>query len=231
MTKKEDQNQSESEDTTAPFESSVRATRATGKTEFPKPDQSTGNFSKGNFSKGGSSERDLFFRAIEIEDPVEREHYLKMNCSDDKLRDGVIELLREHDSDSELVIDHSLFNSRHANAIAAEVREPGTSFGPYTLEKLLGEGGMGEVWLAKQSAPVSRQVALKLVRSGRETPGILNRFETERQALAAMDHPNIARVLDADSTPAGRPYFVMELVNGQALNDFCDAARLYHNSR
>ncbi len=98
--------------------------------------------------------------------------------------------------------------------------------GRYTLQQLIGEGGMGEVWVAKQTEPVKRKVALKLIKPGMDSRAVLQRFEQERQALALMDHPNIARVLDGGLTPSGQPFFVMELVNGLALTKFCDEARL-----
>ena len=96
------------------------------------------------------------------------------------------------------------------------------SIGVYRLVKLLGEGGMGEVWLAEQSEPIHRAVALKLIKAGMDTKTVIARFESERQALALMDHPNIARVFDGGSTPEGRPYFVMEFVPGIAINRYCD---------
>src|SRR5205085_413286 len=90
--------------------------------------------------------------------------------------------------------------------------------GRYTLVEMIGEGGMGEVWVAKQSEPVKRRVALKLIKAGMDTRAVLQRFEAERQALALMQHPNIAQVLDGGMTEQRRPFFVMELVNGLALN-------------
>jgi eukaryotic-like serine/threonine-protein kinase len=103
--------------------------------------------------------------------------------------------------------------------------------GRYTLQEKIGEGGMGAVWVAKQSEPVKRRVALKLIKTGMDSRAVLQRFEQERQALAMMDHPNIARVFDGGLTPTGQPFFVMELVNGLALNRFCDEARLTPRER
>src|SRR5690348_18019521 len=102
---------------------------------------------------------------------------------------------------------------------------PGTTerIGPYRILKVLGEGGMGIVYEAEQTAPVHRRVALKMLRAGLDSGDVLARFEAERQALAVMDHPNIAKVLDAGATESGRPYFVMELVKGVALTEYCDA--------
>ena len=110
--------------------------------------------------------------------------------------------------------------------------EPGLVIaGRYTLQQKIGEGGMGEVWVAKQTEPVKRKVALKLIKTGMDSKGVLARFEQERQALALMDHPNIARVLDGGITPTGQPFFVMELVNGLSLTKFCDEARLTPKER
>ena len=103
--------------------------------------------------------------------------------------------------------------------------------GRYTLQEKIGEGGMGEVWAAKQTEPVKRKVALKLIKTGMDSRAVLARFEQERQALALMDHPNIARVLDGGLTPTGQPFFVMELVNGLPLTRFCDEARLTTRDR
>ncbi|MGA7625870.1 MAG: serine/threonine-protein kinase [Candidatus Acidiferrales bacterium] len=98
--------------------------------------------------------------------------------------------------------------------------------GPYRLLQLLGEGGMGEVWLAEQKKPIHRTVALKLIKAGMDTKAVVARFESERQALALMDHPSIARVFDAGSTTEGRPYFVMEYVPGIPITEYCDMHRL-----
>jgi eukaryotic-like serine/threonine-protein kinase len=103
--------------------------------------------------------------------------------------------------------------------------------GRYTLVEKIGEGGMGEVWVAKQTEPVKRRVALKLIKAGMDSKAVLQRFEQERQALAMMDHPNIARVLDGGMTADRRPFFVMELVNGLALTKFCDEAKLTPKDR
>jgi serine/threonine protein kinase len=99
---------------------------------------------------------------------------------------------------------------------------PGTRIGPYTLVEKIGEGGMGFVYMAEQETPVRRKVALKIIKPGMDTEQVVARFEAERQALALMDHPNIAKVLDAGATESGRPYFVMELVGGAPITEYCD---------
>jgi serine/threonine protein kinase/tetratricopeptide (TPR) repeat protein len=108
---------------------------------------------------------------------------------------------------------------------------PGTRLGPYKLLRQLGEGGMGVVFLAEQDEPVRRQVALKVIKAGLDSAHVLARFEQERQALALMDHPHIAKVLDAGSTPEGRPYFVMELVKGLPFTKYCDQEKLTPRER
>ena len=102
----------------------------------------------------------------------------------------------------------------------------GKTIGPYRLLELVGEGGMSEVWLAEQVRPVRRQVALKIIKAGLDTAHVIARFEAERQALALMDHPAIAKVFDAGSTDQGRPYFAMEFVRGESLTAYCDRQRL-----
>jgi len=114
----------------------------------------------------------------------------------------------------------------------APLREgPGTKIGPYKILQLIGEGGFGSVFMAEQTAPVQRKVALKIIKLGMDTRQVVARFEQERQALAMMDHPNIARVLDAGATDTGRPFFVMELVKGEAIVDYCDKNNLAINDR
>ena len=103
--------------------------------------------------------------------------------------------------------------------------------GRYQLLEEIGEGGMGTVWMAQQTEPVKRLVAVKLIKAGMDSKQVIARFEAERQALALMDHPNIARVLEAGTTNAGRPYFVMDLVKGVPITKYCDAHRLTPRQR
>jgi non-specific serine/threonine protein kinase/serine/threonine-protein kinase len=121
--------------------------------------------------------------------------------------------------------DPELTQASSSNAVTKE------QIGPYRLMQLLGEGGMGEVWLAEQTTPVHRQVALKIIKAGMDSAQVVARFEAERQALALMDHPAIARVFDAGTTPLGRPYFVMEYVRGEPLTKYCDVQRLSTRER
>jgi eukaryotic-like serine/threonine-protein kinase len=100
------------------------------------------------------------------------------------------------------------------------------SIGPYRMIQLIGMGGMGEVWRAEQTEPFRRTVALKLIKAGMDTKTVVARFESERQALALMEHSHIAKVFDAGATPEGRPYFVMEYVSGVPITDYCDRHRL-----
>jgi len=104
--------------------------------------------------------------------------------------------------------------------------EAGERIGPYKLLQQIGEGGFGTVWMAEQSGPVRRRVALKIIKLGMDTKEVVARFEQERQALAMMDHPNIAKVFDGGATQHGRPFFVMELVRGVPITEYCDAQKL-----
>jgi len=107
----------------------------------------------------------------------------------------------------------------------------GGTIGSYRLLEALGEGGMGEVWLAEQTRPLRRHVALKIVKLGMDSAQVVARFEAERQALALMDHPAIAKVFDTGATPQGRPYFAMEYVRGESLTQYCDRQRLTTRER
>ena len=115
--------------------------------------------------------------------------------------------------------------------LAAPVPAEGSMIGRYKLLQKLGEGGCGVVYMAEQEEPIRRRVALKVIKLGMDTKNVIARFEAERQALALMDHPNIAKVLDAGATETGRPYFVMELVRGIKITDYCDQNKLCHAER
>jgi WD40 repeat protein/serine/threonine protein kinase/tetratricopeptide (TPR) repeat protein len=170
-------------------------------------------------------ERDLFIAALTRNGP-ERTAYLAAECGDDsELRRCVEQLLAEHDKDHYFFLDAPFRGI--PDTLDPPVKEkPGTIVGPYKLLQQIGEGGFGVVFMAEQTAPVRRKVALKVIKPGMDTRQVVARFEAERQALAVMDHPNIAKVLDAGATDSGLPFFVMELVHGIPINQYCDENNL-----
>jgi eukaryotic-like serine/threonine-protein kinase len=174
---------------------------------------------------------EVFFAAMERESPEDRAAYLDAVCgSDAELRRRVERLLEAQPRvgdflDSPAVGPTMNLPSPH------EIEAPGTVIGPFKLLEQIGEGGMGIVYMAEQAQPVRRKVALKVIKPGMDTKQVIARFEAERQALAMMDHPNIAKVLDAGATESGRPYFVMELVRGIPITEYCDQHRLSINRR
>jgi serine/threonine protein kinase len=158
--------------------------------------------------------------ALERE-PAERNAFLDRACSQDQgLRAEVESLLAAH-ADADWLSE----NPSAATTVAGPVGEPKT-IGPYRLIQTLGAGGMGQVWLAEQTSPVRRRVALKLIRAGMYDSSLVQRFQSERQSLAIMGHPAIAKVFDAGTTLEGQPYFVMEYVDGLPITDYCDRKRL-----
>ena len=176
------------------------------------------------------SESGIFKAAVKLP-PEQRAGYLDQVCGRNaELRHEIDSLLRAHDaSGSYLQDDPSRLHSTVDNAPITE--RPGTMIGPYKLMEQIGEGGMGLVFVAEQQHPVRRKVALKVIKPGMDTRDVIARFEAERQALALMDHPNIAKVLDGGATDSGRPYFVMELVRGVPITDFCDHNQLTMRER
>src|SRR5262245_17334328 len=165
------------------------------------------------------SERDIFIAALQEEDPARRRAYLDGACAGQpELRRQVEDLLRLHEGAGSFLERPAAEVATGAFPDAAEPTRsgeaPGACVGPYRLLEQIGEGGMGLVFVAEQSQPVKRRVALKVIKPGMDTREVIARFEAERQALALMDHPHIARVLDGGATASGRPYFVMELVKG-----------------
>jgi serine/threonine protein kinase/tetratricopeptide (TPR) repeat protein len=183
-------------------------------------------------------EREIFIAALQRDDPKERRAYLEGACGGDAgLWERVQALLgafdragsflqepaADLDATGAIVAPHGNGPERIASS-PAEVQ--GAVIGPYKLREQIGEGGMGVVYVAEQTQPVRRKVALKIIKPGMDTKQVIARFEVERQALAMMDHPNIAKVHDAGATESGRPYFVMELVRGIPVTDYCDREKL-----
>jgi WD40 repeat protein/serine/threonine protein kinase len=178
-----------------------------------------------------SSVESIFFAVLEKPSPEERSAYLDAACGGDaELRRQVERLLRAQPR-----VGAFLEPPAPLPPLTTEERTtlegPGTVIGPYKLMEQIGEGGMGLVFVAEQQQPVKRRVALKVIKPGMDSRQVVARFEAERQALALMDHPNIAHVLDAGATPGGRPYFVMELVKGVPITQFCDDNRLTPRER
>ena len=171
----------------------------------------------------------IFLEALDCEAPDDLIRFLDRECgADAALRGRVEELLRAHQDagnflgrldQPEVVGDEPLGDG------------PGTAIGPYKLLEQIGEGGFGIVFMAEQQQPVRRKVALKMLKPGMDTRQVIARFEAERQALAVMDDPHIATVFDAGQTRDGRPYFVMELVNGIPITDYCDRSKLTTRER
>jgi WD40 repeat protein/serine/threonine protein kinase/tetratricopeptide (TPR) repeat protein len=179
-------------------------------------------------------DRDIFIAALERTNPTERRAYLDEAClGDERLRRDVEALLDMHErSGSFLRLSTEVRQvdgrdtPQDESAPAGGVAGPGRVLGPYKLLEQIGEGGFGFVFMAEQTQPVRRKVALKVLKPGMDSRQVIARFEAERQALALMNHPNIAQVLDGGETASGRPYFVMELVRGIPITEFCDQNRL-----
>jgi eukaryotic-like serine/threonine-protein kinase len=192
----------------------------------------------------GGTEQELFLAALDKNDPRERAAFLAAACGQDNaLRRRLEHLLGEREGIGSFLEEPAISTPRSSLPASTAVmagdtahilthaEKPGDRIGRYKLVQQIGEGGAGVVYLAEQEEPVRRQVALKVIRLGMDTPNVIARFEAERQALAMMDHPNIARVFDAGTTAAGRPYFVMELVHGVRITEYCDQSRLAPRDR
>jgi serine/threonine protein kinase/tetratricopeptide (TPR) repeat protein len=172
----------------------------------------------------------IFDDARQIEAPDARRLYIQEACGEDRaLRERVEALLRVHEEEHSFLQTPTERERVTIEGLGGE--SPGTQVGPYQLLEQIGEGGFGVVFLAEQQHPVRRQLALKIVKPGMDTRQVVARFEAERQALALMDHPHIARVLDGGETTSGRPYFVMELFRGLPLTRYCDEHRLTPRER
>lgn len=185
-------------------------------------------------------ERELFLQALEVANLEERRAFVLRSCEgQEELRAAVESLLSNHQEDTFLqtpasgdVATAQAHRGPTGTAVIPEVASMiGSRIGRYKVLQEIGEGGCGTVYMAEQEEPVRRRVALKLIKLGMDTKAVIARFEAERQALALMDHPNIARVLDAGSTETGRPFFVMELVRGVKITEYCDNHQLSNHER
>jgi serine/threonine protein kinase len=176
------------------------------------------------------SEQSIFLHAVALASPADRAAYLEDVCRNNpRLRVELDALLAAHDR---LGADPPPCGPELPQTINEPTTErPGAVIGPFKLLEQIGEGGFGIVFMAEQTQPVRRKVALKVLKPGMDTRQVIARFEAERQALAIMDHPNIAKVYDGGTTPSGRPYFVMELVKGVPITDFCDQNHLTPRER
>jgi WD40 repeat protein/serine/threonine protein kinase/tetratricopeptide (TPR) repeat protein len=179
---------------------------------------------------GTQEHRSHLLGCAQIASPAEREAYLERACGGDVELRRRVEQLLEARSKADDFFQSPDATQASANGEPVFERE-GAVIGPYRLMEQIGEGGMGLVFVAEQQQPVRRKVALKLIKPGMDTRQVIARFEAERQALAMMDHPNIAKVLDAGTTETGRPYFVMELVKGVPITAYCDQNQLTPHER
>jgi serine/threonine protein kinase len=175
-------------------------------------------------NQAAADAKSIFLRALDCQTPEELSSFLAEACDGDhELQARVNELLDAHRAAGNFLNGGG---SSDANAFEPIAERPGTVIGPYKLLEQIGEGGFGIVFLAEQERPVRRKVAIKIIKPGMDTRQVIGRFEAERQALAMMDHPNIAKVYDSGATENGRPYFVMELVQGVPITEYCDPRNL-----
>jgi WD40 repeat protein/serine/threonine protein kinase len=174
----------------------------------------------------------IFHGARALPTAEQREIYLREACQDDAALYAQVRSLLQASEQADRLFPRGTSDDALPTILDPVVREaPGTTIGRYKLLQKIGEGGMGIVYMAEQEEPVRRRVALKIIKLGMDTRQVVARFEAERQALALMDHPNIARVLDGGATETGRPYFVMELVQGVPITEFCDKNKLKAQER
>jgi WD40 repeat protein/serine/threonine protein kinase len=187
-----------------------------------RPDNGAKIMATENLNKAG----EIFQNAIEIENPEERASYIENACKNDtKLRAKVDTLLKAHEQAGDYLEAPAIGTDVTLNS-PVQIEGPGMKIGRYELLSLIDEGGIGLVYLAEQNEPVKRRVALKIIKPGMDSRQVVVRFEAERQALAPLDHPNIAHVFDAGTTETGRPYFVMEYIKGLSITAFCDQNKL-----
>ena len=171
----------------------------------------------------------LFLQAAEIIDPKRRLEFVRSADTDDEVKQEVMRLLKAHDAPDDYL--HSPVASVPTVMSEAISESEGSMIGPFKLLQQIGEGGFGVVYMAERTGELHQKVAIKIIKPGMDTKEVIARFEAERQALAMMDHPNIAKVLDAGRTDGGRPYFVMELVRGVPISEFCDANNMSTEDR
>lgn len=182
-------------------------------------------------SASANKAKAIFLSAVELASDAGRQAFLAEQCgADEALRRDVDELLRHH-ADIGAFLEAPAGIPRATTDDPPGSEQPGRIIGPYKLLQQIGEGGMGVVFMAEQSHPVQRKVALKVIKPGMDSRQVIARFEAERQALAIMDHVNIARVLDAGTTDSGLPFFVMELVTGVPITKYCDDNHLTPRQR
>src|SRR6516162_597153 len=174
---------------------------------------------------------ELFLKALELPSEAERQEFLDGACAGDAALRAEVDALLEANAHAGRFLQSPAGPNLPATIDETIREEHGTVIGPYKLLEQIGEGGFGVVFMAEQTGPVRRKVALKILRPGMDTRQVVARFEAERQALAIMDHPNIAKVYDGGATPSGRPYFVMELVQGVPITEFCDQNHLKPRQR
>ncbi len=180
------------------------------------------------------NEREIFAETMQLPSGSQREAFLARACgSDEPLRRRIEELIAEQGRLGSFLERSAAPPPADPAATMAydSVERPGSQIGPYKLLQVIGEGGMGVVYMAEQHQPVLRRVALKIIKPGMDTRQVIARFEAERQSLAMMDHPSIAKVFDAGATATGRPYFVMELVKGVPITQYCDQQHLTPRQR
>jgi serine/threonine protein kinase len=191
------------------------------------------------------NELDLFVAALAIADPAKLTAYLQAECGGNVALLHRIEQLLAGNEQSRNPLDSAVVEPKNGQtfSFAADRKESTEDHvdptagvgsvlaGKYKLVEKIGEGGMGNVYMAQQTEPVKRAVAVKVIKAGMDSKSVLTRFEAERQALAMMDHPNIAKVLDAGTTDGGRPFFIMELVKGVTITQYCDERKLTPRQR
>ena len=177
--------------------------------------------------------REIFHSAIDIAGDRERSAYVQKACgADETLQEVVTEFLRAHVNPTGILDGEvATIQPRRSGTESSLFLEPGSSIGPYRILQKIGEGGCGVVYSAEQRSPFSRRVAIKVIKPGLDSQEFIRRFEREREAMAMMDHPNIAQVFDAGTTDAGRPFLVMELLSGEAITSFCDRLQLSNEAR